>query len=290
MPAIGALFGNTTPGPGSTGGNKHLVEMRAGKMNLKGRMIYPDKRKGLLYIYQSDDSLMHFCWQDRATGVVEDDLIIFPDDCEYARIPQCTTGRAYLLKFKSSSRKFFFWLQEPRTDKDDEHCKRINEILNNPSSVNQSEHNPEQDLQRLLSSMSQSQIVQLFSGGGQGLTSLLGTIRGPESGSARTNTTPAITHRTVPTTPTTNTNTQSTAVVSSGGQSTPQSAPVVAVTPEAPARAPRSSTQGAESGSTNMQPIQLADLQTFLQGIAPPNHNTQWTYLLLLLQMHYLEF
>lgn len=76
-----------------------------------GRMVYPDKRKGLLYVYQSEDSLMHFCWQDRTTGTVEDDLIIFPDDCEYVHVPQCTTGRAYLLKFKSSNRRFFFWLQ-----------------------------------------------------------------------------------------------------------------------------------------------------------------------------------
>ncbi|KAL3286102.1 hypothetical protein HHI36_000615 [Cryptolaemus montrouzieri] len=269
MPAGGALFGNTTPGPGSTGGNKHLVEMRAGKMNLKGRMIYPDTRKGLLYIYQSDDSLMHFCWQDRASGIVEDDLIIFPDDCEYVRIPQCTTGRAYLLKFKSSSRKFFFWLQEPRTDKDDEHCKRINEILNNPSSVNQSGHNPEQDLQSLLSSMSQSQLVQLFGGSGQmgGLSSLLGTIRGPGSGSARTSTTPAITHRTVPSTPTTTTTTQSSAVTS-GTPATPQNSSIVSVTPDAPRRNTRSTTQ-AESGSPNLQAIQLSDLQTFLQGISP---------------------
>lgn len=38
MPAGGALFGSSTTGPGSTGGNKHLVEMRAGKMNLKGNV------------------------------------------------------------------------------------------------------------------------------------------------------------------------------------------------------------------------------------------------------------
>lgn len=36
MPAGGALFGSSATGPGSTGGNKHLVEMRAGKMYTKG--------------------------------------------------------------------------------------------------------------------------------------------------------------------------------------------------------------------------------------------------------------
>lgn len=38
MPVGGPLFGNAATGPGSTGGNKHLVEMRAGKMNLKGEI------------------------------------------------------------------------------------------------------------------------------------------------------------------------------------------------------------------------------------------------------------
>lgn len=148
MPAGGALFGSGAAGPGSTGGNKHLIEVKAGKMFMKGRcklrcwfalqlfglfstgvMVHPEKRKGLIYIYQSEESLMHFCWQDRTTGnwalnplrprwsmvnvsgTVEDDLIIFPDDCEYVKVPQCTTGRVYLLKFKSSNRRFFFWLQ-----------------------------------------------------------------------------------------------------------------------------------------------------------------------------------
>ena len=51
---------------------KNLVEFRAGKMNLQGKMVHPDKRKGLVYIYQSDDNLTHFCWKDRKTGTVED--------------------------------------------------------------------------------------------------------------------------------------------------------------------------------------------------------------------------
>lgn len=132
----GALFSNNAV----RGASKNLVEFKAGKMTMKGKMVYPDTRKGLLYVYQSDDSLMHLCWKDRTSGVIEDvtllfffvhliiiqlnveiniilyffflqDLIIFPDDCEFKHVSQCKTGRVYLLRFKLSSKKFFFWLQ-----------------------------------------------------------------------------------------------------------------------------------------------------------------------------------
>ncbi len=66
--ASGALFGGTS----TRSQSKNLVEFRAGKMYMKGKMVHPDKRKGLLYVYQSDDSLMHFCWKDRSKGSVED--------------------------------------------------------------------------------------------------------------------------------------------------------------------------------------------------------------------------
>ncbi|RVE44741.1 hypothetical protein evm_010593 [Chilo suppressalis] len=145
-------------------------------------MVHPDKRKGLLYVYQGEDSLMHFCWKDRTTGEVEDDLLIFPDDCEFVRVNECTTGRVYVLKFKSFSKKFFFWMQEPKTDKDDDYCRRINEALNNPptsgSRGGASGSGQDGELQNLLNNMSQQQLMQLFGGVGQigGLSSLLGTM------------------------------------------------------------------------------------------------------------------
>uniref|UniRef100_A0A673MMA6 Proteasomal ubiquitin receptor ADRM1-like n=1 Tax=Sinocyclocheilus rhinocerous TaxID=307959 RepID=A0A673MMA6_9TELE len=127
----GALFPSLVSGSRGLS-SKYLVEFRAGKMTLKGSTVTPDKRKGLLYIQQTDDSLIHFCWKDRSTGNAEDDLIIFPDDCEFKKVNQCTTGRVFVLKFKAGSKRLFFWLQEPKTDKDEEYCRKVNEYLNNP--------------------------------------------------------------------------------------------------------------------------------------------------------------
>lgn len=178
----GPIFGNSNTITGSSGGNRHLVEFKAGRMNMVGKMVHPDTRKGLVYVYQAEDGLIHFCWKDRTTGKVEDDLIIFPDDCEFKKVDQCKTGRVYLLRFSSSSRRLFFWMQETKTDKDDEWCRRINEIINNPPSANSLSSNrggESNDLQYMLNNMSQQQLMQLFGGVGQmgGLSNLLGSMK-----------------------------------------------------------------------------------------------------------------
>lgn len=184
------FVGNNTSLPGSSGGNRHLVEFRAGRMTMAGKMVHPDTRKGLLYVYQADDGLIHFCWKNRTTNKVEDDLIIFPDDCEFKRVEQCKTGRVYLLKFKSTSARLFFWMQEPKSDKDEEWCRRINDVMNNPPSVNSlstnrsgsgsgNSNNDGNDLSYMLNNMSQQQLLQLFGGVGQmgGLSNILGSIK-----------------------------------------------------------------------------------------------------------------
>ena len=54
------------------------------------------------------------------------DFIIFPGDAEMKRVPQCTTGRVFLLKFRdSTTRRFFYWLQEPKEEKDEELLKKV---------------------------------------------------------------------------------------------------------------------------------------------------------------------
>lgn len=255
--------------------NKYLVEFRAGKMSMKGNMVHPDKRKGLVYIHQTEDSLMHFCWKDRKTGLVEDDLIIFPDDVEFKKVVQCTTGRVFVLKFKSSSRKCFYWMQEPKTDKDDEYCSKVNEYLNNPpplgsnrnggsglgsgsssqSSSLQSEINnlTQNDIQNLLNNMSQQQLMQLLGsvggvGGMPNFNELLGGSR-PTSSQSTVSTTESAPETTV---------------------STTSSVTATTVTSPNPATSATTSVPSTATTESNPSQIQLSDLQNILSGLNVP--------------------
>lgn len=290
----GPIFGSSSALGGSSGGNRHLVEFRAGRMNLVNKMVHPDNRKGLVYVYQADDGLIHFCWKDRTTGNVEDDLIVFPDDCEFKKIENVKTGRVFLLKFKSSSRRLFFWMQEPKTDKDEEWCRRINEVINNPPSSNSlgggsgrgGSGSDNGDLQYIMQNMSQQQLMQLFGGVGQmgGLSSLLGSMSSRSSSgnsSSRTSATTPSSRSTLSssnagsgtavTTPTTAT---------SGSPSTPRAprknasdssksnaAPGAAATATPIGAGTGTGTAGAAGEGGNR--VRLADLQNYLAGMSP---------------------
>uniref|UniRef100_A0A1Q3FDN3 Proteasomal ubiquitin receptor ADRM1 homolog n=1 Tax=Culex tarsalis TaxID=7177 RepID=A0A1Q3FDN3_CULTA len=283
----GPIFGSSSALGGSSGGNRHLVEFRAGRMNLVNKMVHPDNRKGLVYVYQAEDGLIHFCWKDRTTGNVEDDLIVFPDDCEFKKIENVKTGRVYLLKFKSSSRRLFFWMQEPKTDKDEEWCRRINEVINNPPSSNSlgggsgrgGSGSDNGDLQYIMQNMSQQQLMQLFGGVGQmgGLSSLLGSMSSRSSSGNSSS-------RTSATTP----SSRSTLSSSNAGSGTAVTTPTTATagapsTPRAPRKNASESSKSNNAGTTvTATPIgagtgggeggnrvRLADLQNYLAGMSP---------------------
>eukprot|EP00092_Neocalanus_flemingeri_P001767 GFUD01001885.1.p1 GENE.GFUD01001885.1~~GFUD01001885.1.p1 ORF type:complete len:393 (-),score=182.01 GFUD01001885.1:175-1353(-) len=263
MAVGGALFGPTA----ARNASKSLVEFRAGKMNLNisTKMVSPDKRKGMLSVLQSDDQLMHLQWKDRTTGTVEDDLIIFPDDVEFKAVPACTTGRAFVLKFKTSNKRMFFWMQEPKADKDEELCKKVNDNLNNPPAPGSARSGAglasglpagldfnnlgDSELQNLLNNMSQQQLMQLFGGslGGGNMSGLASLLGGAGAGRSRQ---AAGTGRTRPAPP------------ADGGSSSPAT-PATPTTVPVPAPAP-----GGAGQSTN--PIQLSDLQSILSNIQVP--------------------
>lgn len=50
-------------------------------------------------------------------------------------VEECTTGRVYLLKFKSSDQKLFFWMQNKKDDQDEELIAKVNRLINDPQGV-----------------------------------------------------------------------------------------------------------------------------------------------------------
>ncbi|ORZ26208.1 proteasome complex subunit Rpn13 ubiquitin receptor-domain-containing protein [Absidia repens] len=158
----------------------HLVECNAGKCIRENNTIKPDLRKGVIYMDQSDDQLMHFYWKERKSAEPEEDLIIFPDEAEMIRVKECTTGRVYLLKFKSSDQKLFFWMQNKDDEKDEECITKINRLINDPqgaidegrSSSRMDLSNDSQDLMQILGEsgqdigMSQENLMQFLQAAG----------------------------------------------------------------------------------------------------------------------------
>ncbi|XP_053562975.1 proteasomal ubiquitin receptor ADRM1 [Bombina bombina] len=275
----GALFPSLVPGSRGSS-SKYLVEFRAGKMSLKGSTVTPDKRKGLVYIQQTDDSLIHFCWKDRTSGTVEDDLIIFPDDCEFKRVAQCTTGRVFVLKFKAGSKRLFFWMQEPKSDKDEEYCRKVNEYLNNPPMPGAlggsgsgghelSALGGEGGLQSLLGNMSHNQLMQLIGPTGLGGLGGLGALTGPGLASLLSSG--------GPTTSSSSSSSRSQSAAVTPSSTTTSSTRTTAAAPVAPAAAPVttpspavSSGNGASAAASPTQPIQLSDLQNILATMNVP--------------------
>jgi hypothetical protein len=64
------------------------------------------------------------------------DLLIFPEEAEFLKVEQ-SKDRVFVLAFKSSSQKHFFWMQEPQGDKDEEFCSKINKAISDPISLAQ---------------------------------------------------------------------------------------------------------------------------------------------------------
>ncbi|KAI8646835.1 proteasome complex subunit Rpn13 ubiquitin receptor-domain-containing protein [Parasitella parasitica] len=146
--------------------NTHLVEFNAGKVIRDGSTLKPDTRKGVIYMDQSDDQLMHFYWKERKAADPEDDFIIFPDEAELSCVNECTTGRVYILKFKSSSQKVFYWMQSKNDEKDEELVNRVNQLINDPQSAANDGSDRDADFE--YEGNAHSDLMQILGGGSQG--------------------------------------------------------------------------------------------------------------------------
>ncbi|KAH8275726.1 hypothetical protein KR044_009171 [Drosophila immigrans] len=93
------------------------------------QLVEPDARKGLIFLFRDDNANLHFCWKDRRRNAVEIDIVVSPGTLVFHRIENCKTGRIYVLQFRRSPNRLFFWMQDPRFERDEENCSRVNELL-----------------------------------------------------------------------------------------------------------------------------------------------------------------
>jgi len=192
-----------------------LVEFKAGRMNFRNdgtKWVEPDKRKGLVQIKQSaEDNLIHFIWKDRTTGTEDINLMLFPDDASFRKVNEANS-RVYVLEWSSSDKKLFFWMQEPKDEKDKENCDNINKFINTPP-----QPSAEPGLGELGGmGLNRAQLLQLLGGNPAsfgGLSNLLGVPQGagrgrsnPSSTQPRSNSTPTQTSSSNPRPPATTTN------------------------------------------------------------------------------------
>ncbi|KAI2811205.1 adhesion regulating molecule 1 [Blomia tropicalis] len=237
--------------------NQYLVQFKAGKLVKNGNLVTPIKdKKGLVYLHQSaDDTLMHFCWKDRTTGQVEDDLIIFPDDAEFLKVSP-----------------MYYWTKG-KEDKDEEYVSKINEYINNPppprasggsgsgsggghSILSNSDLslNHDDELRNLFnnSDMSTQQLMSMLGsvrglGGASGLASLLGSVSG--SGGTRGSS-------------------NRLGVSSSSSGSTPAAPQTPTTTPAVQSSSATSSESSSTTGESTSGRVLLSDLESIITNMS----------------------
>jgi len=97
--------------------------------------VDPSPAKGAVMLQTGEDGLLHFIWKDRTSGDIEEDLILFPSDASFVKVPQSSWGRTYVLKFSSSNQRHFFWMQDASTRRDDEFVTNMNRLLEDPDHI-----------------------------------------------------------------------------------------------------------------------------------------------------------
>ena len=90
-------------------GPKPLIEVKAGKMNYDGRMVTPDRRKGVIRI-MDEQGLKQFQWCDADSLNPIESFYVFPEVAKFVRVKQ-SKDRVYLLEMKDTQQRYFYWFQ-----------------------------------------------------------------------------------------------------------------------------------------------------------------------------------
>ncbi|GAB5359935.1 hypothetical protein AAMO2058_000584800 [Amorphochlora amoebiformis] len=105
---------------------KVIVEFKAGICKQSGTTVTADSRRGTITIKESaGDGRTRIQWRTRPGNKLETNLVIQPGDCTVEKIPECKDGRVLLVRMASTSRKLFFWMQEPKPEGDEDIVKKL---------------------------------------------------------------------------------------------------------------------------------------------------------------------
>ena len=127
---------------GAAAGPKALVEFKAGRMNFDGRMVTPDRRRGLIRIIQDNTGMkiFQFCDAETKNPIDSETVYVFPGEAKFEKVKQ-TTDRVYLLEISGGVQRKFFWMQvnltytdlwqEDDKEKDEERAKLLHNTINN---------------------------------------------------------------------------------------------------------------------------------------------------------------
>lgn len=124
---------------------KPLVSFKAGLVNTERvpgdatrlRMV-ADPRKGEIRLTRNFDGVMELMWRDRSNGNAVHRFMVFPNDVGFKRI---RTGRdadrVWELRFLAAgdARRFFFWMQSGKPEKDEELASKLLRMINDPAAA-----------------------------------------------------------------------------------------------------------------------------------------------------------
>mmetsp|Transcript_19428 Transcript_19428/g.33419 ORF Transcript_19428/g.33419 Transcript_19428/m.33419 type:complete len:285 (+) Transcript_19428:41-895(+) len=108
-----------------------IFKFNAGRLrfdNDNKKLLVADITPGEILVGEGEDGLVHFRWINRGTGDIEEDFIVFPGDAVFHKLKQ-TEDRVYSLKFQSTGKRTFYWMQNKSTDNDAKACQTVNEKI-----------------------------------------------------------------------------------------------------------------------------------------------------------------
>merc|ERR1711972_1165635 len=132
-----ALFQTQSKSTSRAPQTNYLAEIKCGRMtmNESTKMVEPQLEKGLLFVKQMNDTLIHLVWKERGvtnSKIPEDDLIVFEGDCSVRLIKQLP-DRVFLVRWNQTNTRKIYWMQHTDKAKDEELIKDLDLALNNTS-------------------------------------------------------------------------------------------------------------------------------------------------------------